>query len=146
MKGDSVKEVLLSIGLCALLASPCLAASNPDPKPFLLSLQALPAADALASGQSSLVYEDGSCFVTRYCAYPPPESVSCFSQAGNCVLGSDFVWCDGVYHRCSTQSTLPDCFTLNGTSCSPNGTQTDCSSDGLTNQCTCFRGSWSCPY
>jgi hypothetical protein len=111
-----VKKFLLSVGLFALLASPCLAA-------------------------------DPSCFVTRYCAYPPPESVSCFSQAGNCVLGSDYVWCDGVYHRCSTPPPpLDDCFTLNGTSCLSNGAHKNCTSEGFTYECTCFFGAWSCPY
>lgn len=62
------------------------------------------------------------------------------------MLGSDFVWCDGVYHRCSTTTSLPDCFTLNGTSCSQSGAHKNCDSEGFTYECTCLFGSWSCPY
>jgi hypothetical protein len=44
----------------------------------------------------------GSCTVTRYCDYPPPTYVTCTSATGNCVLGLDYVECDGNEYLCSS--------------------------------------------
>lgn len=91
-----------------------------------------------------------ACTITRYCDYPPPTSVSCSSPTGNCVLGAQFVQCDGVTYSCSScpTPTCPglSCGSLDGRSCKYAGTcyeAVGCSCRSYT--CGCLDGRYICP-
>jgi hypothetical protein len=73
---------------------------------------------------------------------------TCTSVDVNCPTTAGYVLCNGVRTDCSPCPPPPYCQSLNGTTCSPNGSTTSCTIaegySGIT--CTCRVGHWSCPF
>jgi hypothetical protein len=133
---------------------------------LVLTFGALPlpvAADALCQTQSAAeplwmtrpsgggggVSAQSTCVAS--CGNGTSVSTLCNGDCGasdiNCPSHTGFVTCNGVYTYCSNACpTLPDCETLNGTSCSSPSTTYCSTPDPWTYQCQCFRNHWSCPY
>lgn len=72
---------------------------------------------------------------------------TCTATDSNCPNNIGFVTCNGVYTYCSYACPVPPCETLSGTSCSPRGSTTDCSTDGWIYGCHCsVNNLWLCSY
>lgn len=72
---------------------------------------------------------------------------TCTSVDVNCPTTAGYVLCNGVRTDCSPCPPPPYCQSLNGTTCSPNGSTTSCTiAEGYPQTCTCRLGHWSCPF
>lgn len=97
--------------------------------------------DTLAETEQGLVL--GSCSVTRGCINGTTPSVTCSSASGNCVLGSDYVQCDGITKQCIEQCTAsltcPNGSTVSctGTECSTHPSSRSVICDGQGYICAC---------
>ena len=88
---------------------------------------------------------------TAYCPVGATVSATCSGTCTavdvNCPNTSGYVVCNGVYTGCEPCPPGPYCESLNGTSCLPNNSTTQCRmAEGYSNTCTCRLGHWSCPY
>ncbi len=102
-------------------------------KPFL--------ARGLPTKATCTAYCPGGATVSATC------SGTCTAVDVNCPNTSGYVVCNGVYTGCASCPAGPYCESLNGTSCSPNNSTTQCTvAEGYSNTCTCRLGHWSCPY
>jgi hypothetical protein len=74
-------------------------------------------------------------------------SGTCTAVDVNCPSTAGYVLCNGVRSDCGACPPGPYCQSLNGTTCSPNGSTTQCTiAEGYPQTCTCRVGHWSCPF
>lgn len=144
-----LKLMIVTLAGLAFLGSPLAAQDLVPPPDACLSPSAAPgdASDEWLLDGSGVTWASGSCTVTRFCADPPPTSVSCTSPAGNCTLGPTYVICDGVRYDCTVCDDHPDCDDdIHGTSCSSGSIpcQRNVNGECRTYLCTCFSGKWRC--
>lgn len=137
--------------LLALVGTGAASAQAPELCP------AVPTEEAAASSLPELLdgsgitrLASGACSVTRYCDYPPPQMVTCTSQSGDCILGTQSVTCDGEIYSCSpcpTPTCSPDCDDVNGTFCKSGTTscQMAINCSCRTFSCSCWNNTWACP-
>jgi len=88
---------------------------------------------------------------TAYCPLGATLSATCSGTCTatdvNCPNTSGYVLCNGVRTDCAPCPIGPYCESLNGTSCTPNNSTTQCTiAEGYSQTCTCRLGHWSCPY
>jgi len=127
-------EVLPSF-LTSGVAAPAACRTDAAAKPFLLARGLPTKATCTANcpvGATVSATCSGTCTAV---------DVKCPSTAG-------YVVCNGVSTACAAACPAgPYCESLNGTSCSPNNSTTQCTvEEGYPATCTCRLGHWSCPF